>query len=218
MHPTTDSFSLIQAFLNFAGLGAEWVMWLLIALGIALIVLVLERARLYMSTRVDAPEIGRQLVGHLADGRLDEARALVAGGKAMEERVLADVLEAYPDGPVAVEQIMASAVERERQRFDRFLGFMGTLGNNAPFIGLFGTVVGIIVAFKQLGLNPKGGLEVVGPGIAEALVATAVGLLIAIPAVVSFNSFKGTVKERLGNADFLGRIVLANLNANAKGA
>ncbi len=211
MGHTADGFSVIDAFLRFANLGAEWVMWLLVALGLARAVLVLERLRLYLTTRIDTPSVGRSLVERLEADDLDGARALVARGRAMEERVLADALEVYGQGAAVVEQIIASAVERERQRFDRFLGFMGTLGSNAPFVGLLGTVVGIIVAFQQLAQNPKGGLEVVGPGIAEALVATAVGLLVAIPAVVAFNSFKGTVRERLGNTDLLGRIVLARL-------
>ncbi len=205
-----EGFSVISAFLNFASFGAEWVMWLLIVLGAVMIMLCIERAKLYISTKVNAPDIGRQLTLHLENGHLEEAKKVVERGYAMEERVVADLLEAFPRGKSVVEQVLLSAIERERQRFDRFLGFMGTLGNNAPFIGLFGTVIGIIVSFKELAVNPKGGLEVVGPGIAEALVATAVGLLIAIPAVVAYNTFKGTVRERLGNADFLGRIVLAN--------
>jgi biopolymer transport protein ExbB len=77
---------------------------------------------------------------------------------------------------------------------------------------LLGTVIGIIVSFQALGRNPKGGLEVVGPGIAEALVATAVGLVVAIPAVVAFNAFKAQLKARVGNADFLGRIILAAMS------
>ena len=99
----------------------------------------------------------------------------------------------------------------QREDLERNLTFLASVGSNAPFIGLFGTVIGIILSFKALGNNPKGGLEVVGPGIAEALVATAVGLLVAIPAVVMFNYFKGMLKERIGNTDFLGRIVLARL-------
>jgi biopolymer transport protein ExbB len=216
MQHGNGDFSLIDAFLNFASLGPEWVMWLLVALGFVLLVIVLERTRLYAATRVDAPDIARRMVPLLAEGRVDEARRLVARGKAMEERVIADALDAWPQGPVVVEQIIDSAVAREQQRYDRFLGFLGTLGNNAPFVGLFGTVVGIIVSFQDLAANPKGGIEVVGPGIAEALVATAVGLLVAIPAVVAFNSFKGTVKTRLGNSRFLGGIVLATINRDAK--
>ncbi|MGK0358138.1 MAG: biopolymer transport protein ExbB [Bradymonadia bacterium] len=215
MGPTEEGFSVIEAFLNFASVGAEWVMWLLIGLGGLLIMFAIERARLFLSTKVDAPDIGRKLTVHLERGELTEAKALVERGHAIEERVVADLLEAFPRGRSVVEQVLLSAIERERQRFDRFLGFMGTLGNNAPFIGLLGTVIGIIVSFKELAENPQGGMEVVGPGIAEALVATAVGLIIAIPAVVLFNTFKSLARERLGNADFLGRIVLANASEGA---
>ncbi len=125
------------------------------------------------------------------------------------EKVIADALSNFEAGPTVVEQSIESALAAQRQQYDRYLTYFGTLGNNAPFIGLFGTVIGIIVAFQALGKNPKGGLEVVGPGIAEALVATAVGLLIAIPAVVMFNVFKGQVKTRVGNTSYLGGIVLA---------
>ncbi len=206
-----EGFSIIGAFLRFAELGAEWVMWLMIVLGVVMLALMFERILLFWRTRVDAPGIARSLVKHLDNGDLAAAKSTVARGVAMEERVLADALEVYERGADVVEQILLSATARERQRFDRFLSYFGTLGNNTPFIGLFGTVIGIIVAFKELGENPKGGLEVVGPGIAEALVATAVGLLIAIPAVVIFNVFKGALKRRLGNTEFLGRIVLAQL-------
>ena len=206
-----EGFSVIGAFLRFSELGAEWVMWLMLALAFVLLVLAFERWLVFTRTRTDAPAMARDLVTMLDEGRIDEAQKLVARGVAMEERVLADALEVYDRGPAVVEQILASSLAREQQRFERFLPYFGTLGNNAPFIGLFGTVVGIIVAFKELGLNPKGGLEVVGPGIAEALVATAIGLLVAIPAVVLFNTFKGAVKTRVGNTDFLGRIVLAQV-------
>ncbi len=211
MHGETDGFSPIAAFLQFADLGAEWVMWVLIALGFFAIVLFVERLRLYLRTRVDAPSLARNLVEKLDAGDLDGARKMFAAGNAMEERVLSDALGAYERGSHTVDQILQSSLARERQRFDRYLSYFGTLGNNAPFIGLFGTVIGIIVSFKALGENPQGGLEVVGPGIAEALVATAVGLLVAIPAVVAFNVFKGQLKARMGNTEFLGRIVLAQL-------
>jgi biopolymer transport protein ExbB/TolQ len=211
MNAEEDGFSVINAFLGFAELGAEWVMWLMIILGFIAIVLFFERLRLYLTTRVDAPSLARDLVRMLDARELDQARTRVHRGHAMEERVLADALEAWPRGSLVVEQIMMSSIAREKQRFDRFLTYFGTLGNNAPFIGLFGTVIGIILSFKALGENPKGGLEVVGPGIAEALVATAVGLLVAIPAVVMFNYFKGMLKARVGNTDFLGRILLARL-------
>jgi biopolymer transport protein ExbB len=205
-------FSIIKAFENFAELGAEWVMWLMVILGFVMIVLTIERLVLFLRTRVDAPSIARELISLLNQGKIKEAKTSLTQGISMEQRVIADGLEVYHQGPVFVEQMMMSALAREKQRFNRYLSYFGTLGNNTPFIGLFGTVIGIIIAFKQLGANPKGGLEVIGPAISEALVATAVGLLVAIPAVVLFNLFKSMLKIRLGNTDYLMRIILAYLH------
>jgi len=77
---------------------------------------------------------------------------------------------------------------------ERYLGVLGTLGNSCPFIGLFGTVVGIIKAFHDLAASGSGGPTVVAAGIAEALVATAGGLAVAIPCVMFFNYFSRKVK------------------------
>ena len=120
-HAAAEGFSVIEAFMRFANMGAEWVMWLMIALAFGLVVLALERARLYARTRSDAPDLARRLVHLLDEGRLVEARDLMKRGLGMEERVLADALEAYERGPAVVEQILASSLARERQRFDRFL-------------------------------------------------------------------------------------------------
>jgi len=211
--PTHSAFDIIQAFLNFASFGAAWVMWLMLAIAFVLTVLIIERYRLFATTRVDAPGIGKALVEHLDHGELQKARQLVARGRGMEERVLSDGLGAWRRGSRATSQIMRSSLEREKQRFERFLGYMGTVGSNAPFVGLFGTVIGIVVSFQDLAANPKGGMAVVGPGIAEALVSTAVGLLVAIPAVVAFNYFKGLVAKRISNVEFLSGIVLSQLEA-----
>jgi biopolymer transport protein ExbB/biopolymer transport protein TolQ len=77
----------------------------------------------------------------------------------------------------------------------RGLGFLATIGSTAPFIGLFGTVVGIINAFRSIAATGSGGMSVVSGGIAEALVSTALGIFVAIPAVVSFNSFTGKLEQ-----------------------
>ena len=94
--------------------------------------------------------------------------------------------------------------------------FWASFSARRTLLGFLGTVIGIIVSFKELGANPKGGLEVVGPGIAEALVATAVGLLIAIPAVILFNTFKAAVKQRINNTQFLTGIVMAKLEGKSE--
>ena len=81
------------------------------------------------------------------------------------------------------------AADRERIRLEKGLSFLGTVGSSAPFVGLFGTVVGIITTFQSIGRAGTASLAVVGPGMAEALVATGVGLLAAIPASIAYNAF-----------------------------
>ena len=97
--------------------------------------------------------------------------------------------------------------------------FLGTLGNNAPFIGLFGTVLGIVTAFRELGAPgaATAGMNNVMGGIAEALIATAVGILVALPAVISYNVFQKKGADVEENADALGNVVLAAMTrARAK--
>ena len=91
------------------------------------------------------------------------------------------------------------------------LAFLGTLGNNAPFIGLFGTVLGIIRAFHDLAGSAMQGTQAVMAGIAEALVATGVGLLVALPAVATYNAFMRHVEQPSSAADSLAHEILAYL-------
>lgn len=93
-----------------------------------------------------------------------------------------------------LEELLATKRMEERLKMERWLGVLGTMGNTAPFIGLFGTVVGIIKAFRDLALSGAGGPAVVAKGIAEALVATAAGMAVAIPAVILYNYFQRKVK------------------------
>jgi biopolymer transport protein TolQ len=92
-----------------------------------------------------------------------------------------------PGAPSRMERTMEVAIVREIEKLNNGLTFLATVGSIAPFIGLFGTVWGIKNAFEQIAISQSTNLAVVAPGIAEALVATALGLLAAIPAVVFYN-------------------------------
>ena len=129
----------------------------------------------------------------------------------MEAAVARDCLDHAADGPAAVEERKAGAIERERARYESRLAFLGTLGNNAPFIGLFGTVLGIIRAFHDLAGASLQGTQAVMSGIAEALVATGVGLLVALPAVASYNAFTRLVERRTSATEVLAHEILALL-------
>jgi biopolymer transport protein ExbB len=194
---------------------AEWVLWLLLALSVASLAVILERLVFFKSRRLrDGPAVAE----HLGRGDLDGVRRLLEGQEGLEARVLRAGLQAVPEGPETVEQVLLSALAAERPRYERFLSFLGTLGSNAPFIGLFGTVLGIIKAFNDLGaVTIKGSAiqQTVMTGISEALVATAVGLAVAIPAVVGFNVFTRALKNLTARTQALGYALIAATRTHA---
>src|SRR5256885_3619810 len=159
-------------------------MWLLIGLSVLSVMVMLDRwvyvGRRRMSRRF--PELLRLC----QQGELPQA-ARLAEGDAMEAEVVRVAASVSAGGQEAVEKAVASTIDRRRLEYEQWLFVLGTLGNNAPFIGLFGTVLGIIRAFADLASNTGragGGANpsAVMSGISEALVATAVGLFVAIPA------------------------------------
>ena len=190
--------------------GAEWVMYLLIGLSVLSVGVIIERWLFYRKRAVDAEPVGRRLRELLGNGRLDEAMTLAASLPAMEGRAVAACLQCLDQGPGAMEREMGAAIAEESPRYERNLIILGTLGNNAPFIGLFGTVLGIIKAFMDLAEDFAGGAAVVMAGISEALVATAIGLLVAIPSVVAYNTLKARVRAIVANAEYLGHAVIAH--------
>ena len=122
-------------------------------------------------------------------------------------------LRGYAKWPESVEDLLTGAMSREKSFYERRLPILATLASNSPYIGLFGTVLGIVRAFKDLSKDIASASSGVMAGIAEALVATAIGLLVAIPAVVAYNVFKGMVKDAVTNTESLSRILLAELKA-----
>jgi biopolymer transport protein ExbB len=134
--------------------------------------------------------------------------------RSLDAAVARACLEHVAQGPAAMEEHVAAVVESQRIRYERGLAFLGTLGSNAPFIGLFGTVLGIVRAFHDLARsNAALGTQAVMAGIAEALVATAVGLLVALPAVATYNVLMRHVETALASAGTLGHRILAHVKA-----
>jgi biopolymer transport protein ExbB len=196
-------------FLAFTALGSEWVLYLLIGLSILSVTVMVERGISLRSAAPDFEALSRRLLALLGKGEIDEARTALGAPRSPEVRVALVGLGELSRGRTAAAEAMASAKARERLVLERNLGVLGTLGNNSPFIGLFGTVLGIMRAFADLSKNQAGGAGPVMAGISEALVSTAVGLLVAIPAVIFFNIFQGRVRRMLGRVDAMAHLILS---------
>jgi biopolymer transport protein ExbB len=207
---------LTQLLLGVTLSSAEWVLWLLCILSVLSIAVMLERAFFFSRHRLSNQE---DVLMQLARGELDQALTSVKDSSGMEAAVVREAVSSKGKGPDAVEELIAATVARERPAYERYLGFLGTLGSNAPFIGLFGTVLGIIKAFNDLGSSGAKGAQVqqaVMAGISEALVATAVGLAVAIPAVVAYNVFTRNLKGLSARTTALGHAVVGHLRAQGE--
>ncbi len=197
---------------------AEWVLYLLFLLSLVSVAIMVERLIFYRRHAVDGEAIRAELNRLLGQGDYAAAAQYLQKFDSLETNVVLFGLREYQKGPDAVEDLIAGAETKEKLRYQQRLAFLATVGSNAPFIGLFGTVLGIIRAFKDLAANMADASGTVMYGISEALVATAVGLLVAIPAVVAYNIFMSRVKHIMGSSELLSKTLLAQLKAEeAKG-
>lgn len=147
--------------------------------------------------------------GMLKEGKVDKALEYTAKIDSPVSRLFNYALHHREMTKSDLTELLATKRQEEKLGFERYLSVLGTMGNIAPFIGLFGTVVGIIKAFRDLALSGVGGPTVVAKGIAEALVATAAGLAVAIPAVIIFNYFTRRLKVIMSELEiFSARLVI----------
>ena len=198
-------------FMHLALVGDSWVIGLLILASVASIGVMVERAVVFARNKGDLASLMDGLAASLEKRDVPAAVALAENSPRVEARVALAGLKSFPKGAAAVEEVMVSHWLREKLVLERYLIILGTLGNNAPFVGLFGTVLGVIKAFNDLGATGQSGVSVVMAGISSALIATAFGILVAIPAVVANNFFLTRLGEIQTNTDSLSRILLAYL-------
>src|SRR5690349_10447321 len=137
---------LERTMVGFALLGAEWVLYLLVLLSVISVGIMIERSIFYAQRRVDVKALRERLGALLDADDVAGARKLLEGSDDMARLVVVEGIKKLPRGIHAVQEAMAGELVRQRSRFEQRLIYLGTLGNNAPFIGLFGTVLGIIKA------------------------------------------------------------------------
>ncbi|MDH5675154.1 MAG: MotA/TolQ/ExbB proton channel family protein [Myxococcales bacterium] len=195
----------------FALLGAAWVMWLLVGLSVICMAIMLERIYFFIVTRDDIDKLRQDLLAHLKKGKVREAHKRMQQSRSFEAMLAVAALESAEDGAEAANERMQGEQQIARVHMERNLAFLGTVGNNAPFVGLLGTVIGIIRAFHSLDESEGKVTAGLMADIGEALVATAIGILVALPAVATFNYFQRLIKTRLARGAALGSHVLSHL-------
>ena len=209
---------IVKSLLNLALVGGEWVLYLLIVSSILSLTIMIHKAYFFYRNRVQWDEFSEMITAFLNRGDIDAALDYVRMHVTPAARVLQAGLQNVDKGPDAVEEIMIGKRVAEKFKMESRLVFLGTLGNNAPFVGLFGTVLGIIKAFHDLAATESPNPSVVMRGVSEALVATAVGLLVAIPAVIAYNYFQRRVKEAVTQMEGASKILLVYLKSEEKTA
>lgn len=182
---------LVAMFLN-----GGWVMWPLLALSVFSWAVILERAYAYLRLKPALRRLNRSILNRIEGKDFATARQICE----QDPSPLASVFLPTLSQPLDREEA-DRATERNRVRMGahlkKNLWILGTIGSASPFIGLLGTVIGIIRSFHDMGQKGAGGFAVVSAGISEALIATATGLVVAIVALLAFNIFTTAANEML---------------------
>lgn len=203
----------------FVELGATWVLWMLLALSVAALSVIIERLVFLASTREDVGALKIETLQLLDRHGLQRALQRLEEKPSSEARLaaatLADGDRSAPPRDAgftrrALERLGAARAQ-ERLRLERGVFFLGTLAAAAPFVGLLGTVIGIVAAFHELALSEGRLTGALMSEIGEALVATAVGLLVALPALAAFNGLQRVIQVRITRGDAFARETLAYL-------
>ncbi len=215
MEHSSGPTNIVDEFMQSNLLQAEWVLYFLVFIFVLCILVMLVKAAWFVVNAVRAKALSARVNVLLADGDLDGFGKDVEEMQGAEAWVIRHGLRYRANGSDVVEKQFEVAQVTRKVRMERGIVFLGTVGANAPFVGLFGTVLGVIKAFRDLSIDSEAGAQAVMSGISEALVATAVGLMVAIPAVVAYNYLSRQVKSVMSRSDALNEQVMLRLRADS---
>lgn len=186
------------------------VLYLLIILSVISIGLIIERWFALSRVASESRRLRSRVRNAIQGNNLDDVESMSKDENSLEGRALACGLRHIKqNGTAGLEEIFNSFALSERPELEKSLSFLATLGSNAPYIGLFGTVLGIMKAFHDLSRSADAGQQTVMAGISVALVATAAGLFVAIPAVIAYNHFQRQVRGVLQGLESVKELCLA---------
>jgi biopolymer transport protein ExbB/TolQ len=211
--------ALVERLTKIALFGGGWVLLVMMVLSVLSLAVMFERWYFFAKHREDTDALGDRLIAALRRHDHRGAEELLARSKSIEASVVKPALGWLEGGPEAVNDVLEAEMGKKKRDLERGMTFLGTVGNNAPFVGLLGTVLSVVQAFHTLGDSGGQNQSAMGhvmSSIAEALVATGVGLFVALPAVVAYNLAQKKIGEIEGNVGIIGKQLLAYLKSEAK--
>ena len=191
--------------------GGDWVIYLLIVFSMIAFAVIIERLIIVNRTYKYQEKTLTGLTERLEMGPKEMLKTLKHDS--ILYRLTKEHIDHAANGTSALERHLDTRLAVERRSLEKRTIILGTLGNNAPFVGLLGTVLGVIKAFHDLGASAGQGPEVVMEGISQALIATAVGIMVALPCVAAFNFVKKRIKDIMIDDDRFGHQLIAVLEA-----
>lgn len=201
---------LAEKIFTVAHLADQVVLWLLLVLSVVSIGMILERYFALKKVFADSQRIRSRIKLALQSNSIEDVEDIAKDPTSMEGRAASYALKHMKEsGSRGLEEIFNTFALIERPELEKFLGFLATVGSNAPYVGLFGTVLGIMKAFNDLATAPEAGQQTVMAGISMALVATAAGLFVAIPAVAFYNYYSKQVRSIFHNLESVKELCLA---------
>jgi biopolymer transport protein TolQ len=204
---------LTEKFFAIAQVGHEATLWILVLLSVISVAFIFERYVALKQVLKSSNNMTKKIQDALQGNSLKDIEDLARDKDTLEGRALAyGIRHSKEHGTKGLEEIFNSYAQIERPELEKRLNFLATVGSNAPFIGLLGTVFGIMDAFRGLATS-QGDIQEVLRGISQALVATATGLMVAIPAVIAYNFFQKRVKRIMQSLDCSKDICLAYTKA-----
>jgi len=200
----------------FETLKSSFVLVILMGCSVIAVTFIFERWFYLKRTAVNSEHFFKQIRDAVQRGGLEAAISVCAASVSSLANVIRAGLEERNNDPRGSEEIMDAVAMEERAKLEKNLNILGTLANISPLIGLFGTVIGIIRAFHAMAMNGSAGPAVISAGIAEALLTTAAGLVVAVPAVVFYNFFLRQVNSTMSDIESVSKKVTVFLNAAAR--
>ncbi len=192
-------------------LRSSFTMIILVACSVIALTFIFERWLYYKHTAVDADRFFIKLRDAFRNDGIDRAISVCNSSLSPLAQVIKSGLEESQKSAQAAAEMMDATAIDQRTKLEKNLNILGTLGNISPLIGLFGTVVGIIRAFHSLSVSGSAGPSVISAGIAEALLTTAAGLVIAVPSVVFYNYYLRRVNTIMNEIEAVSKKVLIML-------